>query len=261
MADLSGRVSIITGAASGIGRATAELFAAAGARVALADRDTVGLEEVTQSILKAGGDALAVPTDVAVAEECRQLVEAAVAWAGELHVVVNIAAVGQFDSTIETLEEAEWDRVLAINLKSVYLISKHAVPHLRSTGRHLRGGAVILNVASPHAFATTEGVCAYAASKGGVVALSRQMALDLAKDSIRVVSVVPGAVDTPMLRSHAERQNTTLDALGFHTDPRKIGRIGEPEEMAHALAFLASGDASFINAAPIFVDGGLLARL
>lgn len=253
---LAGKSALITGAASGIGRATAELFAAEGARVAITDIDEARLTETAARISAAGGTVLAQPADISRGAACRAFVEAAAAWAGSLHLVANVAGIGQFDSTVETLEEEEWDRVLAVNLKSVYLVSKYAVPHLRAAG-----GGAILNVASPHAFATTEGVAAYAASKGGVVALSRQMAIDLAKDNIRVLSIVPGAVDTPMLRSHAERQNTTLDALGFLSDPRAIGRIGTAEEMARALVWLASDEASFVNAAPIFVDGGLLARL
>jgi len=253
---LHNRVALITGAASGIGRATALLFAAEGARVAISDLNESGLQETAAQIQDAGGTVLARPADVSRGSACRALVEEAAAWGDGLHVVANVAGMGQFDATVETLEEEEWDRVLAVNLKSVYLVSKYAVPHLRTAGK-----GVILNVASPHACATTEGVAAYAASKGGVVALSRQMALDLARDNIRVVSVIPGAVDTPMLRAHAERQHTTLDALGFHTDPRAIGRIGQPEELARALLWLASDEASFVNAAPIIVDGGLLARL
>jgi len=250
------RVALVTGAARGIGRATALRFAAEGVRVVVSDRDAGGLEETAALVRAAGGDAFAHPADVGQSADCRALVEAAAEWGGGLHVVANVAGIGQFASTVETLEEDEWDRVLAINLKSVYLISRYAIPHLRRAG-----GGVILNVASPHAFATTEGVAAYAASKGGVVALSRQMAIDLARDGIRVLSVVPGAVDTPMLRSHAERQNTSLEALGFHSDPHSIGRIGSPEELANALVWLASAEASFFNAAPIIVDGGLLARL
>lgn len=256
MKRLENRVALITGAASGIGRATAIRFAAEGARVVISDVDRGRLEETASVISAGGGQVLAHAADLAVSGQVPGLVAAAVEWAGSLHVVANVAGIGQFDATVETLEEEEWDRVLAINLKSVYLVSKYAIPHLRAAG-----GGVILNVASPHAMATTEGVSAYAASKGGVVALSRQMAIDFAKDNIRVMSVIPGAVDTPMLRAHAERQNTTLEALGFHADQRAIGRIGSPEELANALLWLASEEASFVNAAPIVVDGGLLARL
>ncbi|MGV3720027.1 MAG: SDR family NAD(P)-dependent oxidoreductase [Actinomycetota bacterium] len=256
MKRLAGKVALVTGAASGIGRATAARYAAEGARVVASDVDATRLEETVAEITRLGGAALARRPDIAASADVRELVAAAVEWAGALHIVANVAGIGQFDSTVETLEEDEWDRVLAVNLKSVYLVSKYAIPHLRAAG-----GGVILNVASPHAMATTEGVSAYAASKGGVVALSRQMAIDFARDNIRVVSVIPGAVDTPMLRAHAERQHTTLDALGFHSDQRTIGRIGTPEELANSLLWLASDEASFVNAAPIIVDGGLLARL
>lgn len=253
---LAGKVALVTGAARGIGAATARRFAAEGARVVAADVDAAGAAETAARIVAEGGAALARRADVAAAAECEALVGAAAEWGGALHVVVNNAAVGQFDGTVETLPEAEWDRVLAINLKSVFLVSKYAVPRLRAAG-----GGAILNVASVHAFATSAEVAAYAAAKGGVVALSRQMAIDLAKDGIRVVSICPGAVDTPMLRSHVERQQTTLEALGISTDPRAIGRVGRPEELAAALCWLASDDASFVTGAPILVDGGLLASL
>lgn len=253
---LAGKVALLTGAARGIGRAAAELFAAEGARVALADVNAAGLEETASAIRVAGGAVWIRPTDVSRGDECRALVEGAVAWGGELHVVGNIAGVGQFGATVETLEEEEWDRVLAINLKSVYLVSRFAIPHLRAAG-----GGAILNVASPHAFATGEGLAAYAASKGGVVALSRQMAHDFARDRIRVMSIIPGPVDTPMLRAHAERMHTTLDALGFPADPGAMGRIASPLELARVLLWLASDEASAVNAAPIFADTGLLARL
>jgi len=256
MERLQDRVAIVTGAAGGIGRATAVLFAQEGARVVLADLSAERLEAVRAEIEAAGGHALAVPTDVSHRASCENLVRKAVEWGRALHVVANVAGVGQFDSTVETLEEDEWDRVIGINLKSVYLVSKFAIPHLRAAG-----GGVILNAASPHAFRTTEGVAAYAASKGGVVALTRQMAIDFARDKIRVVSIIPGAVDTPMLRAHAERQQTTLEALGFHADQGVVGRIGTPEELARAMVWLASDEASFVNAAPIIVDGGQMARL
>lgn len=256
MARLDKKAALITGAASGIGRATALAYAAEGARVAISDVNEAALAETVEAIRAAGGDVLARRADVASSADCRALVEAAAEWAGALNIIGNVAGIGQFDSTVETLEEDEWDRVLAINLKSIYLVSKYAIPHLRAAG-----GGVILNVASPHAFATTAGVSAYAASKGGVVSLTRQMAIDFAKDYIRVVSVIPGAVDTPMLRAHAERQNTTLDAMGFYTDQSMIGRIGTPQELANAMVWLASDEASFVNASPIYVDGGILARL
>jgi len=255
-ASLEGRVALITGAAGGIGRATALLFAERGARVALSDLNAEGLLETALLVEGGGGRVLAHPADVGRAASAEGLVEAAAEWGGRLDIVVNNAGIGQFDATVETLEEEEWDRVLAVNLKSVYLVSRPAIPHLRAAG-----GGVILNIASPHAFATTAGVAAYAASKGGVVSLTRQMAIDFARDRIRVVSVVPGAVDTPMLRAHAERQGTTLEALGFHADPGMMGRIGSPAEIARALAWLASDEASFVTGSPIIVDGGIMSRL
>lgn len=255
MGRVEGKVVLVTGAASGIGQATVQLMAAEGAAVLAADVNPAG-EAVAAAVRAAGGQARFVAGDVTRSVDAQRMVAAAVELGGGLDGVVNNAAVGIFDRTVETCSEAEWDRVIAINLKSIFLVSKYAIPHLRA-----RGGGVIVNISSPHAFATTPGVAPYAAAKGGVVALSRQMAMDFARDNIRVISVVPGAVDTPMLRSHADRQNTTLEALGFHADPRMIGRIAQPVELARVLLFLVSDEASFIQGAPIIADGGLLARL
>ena len=256
MARLAGKVALVTGAASGIGRATAIRYAAEGARVFATDVQEDALAQTIEGIRATGGAVSGAPFDVSRPADCAALVEAAAAWGGALHVLGNIAGVGQFAGTVETLPAAEWDRVIAINLSSIFHVSQHAVPHLRAAR-----GSVILNIASPHAYSTTEGCCAYAASKGGVLALSRQMAIDLVIDRIRVIAVIPGAVDTPMLHSHAARQNTTVEALGFSFQPTKLPRVGSPEEVANAMAWLASDEASFVTGAPMFVDGGALAHL
>ena len=252
---LTGKVALVTGMAAGIGRATFELLAAEGARVLGCDVRDDG-ERAASELRARGLEAAFMVADVSRRSDVERLVAETVQRFGGLDVVVNNAAVGVFHKTVESTEEDEWDRTLAINLKSVYLVSRAAVPHLRA-----RGGGSIVNVSSVHAFATTEGVAAYAAAKGGVLALSRQMALDLARDKIRVNAVVPGAVDTTMLQTHAELEGKSYEELGFVFDAAKIGRIGKPEEIARAILFLASDDSSFMTGAPLIVDGGLLARL
>ena len=252
---LDGKVALITGMAAGIGRATYEALAEAGAGVMGCDVRAEG-EEVAAALRARGLETTFSVADVSRREDVERLVAEAVERFGGLDVVVNNAAVGVFRKTVESTEEDEWDRTLAVNLKSVYLVSRAAVPHLRA-----RGGGSIVNVSSVHAFATTEGVAAYAAAKGGVLALTRQMALDLARDKIRVNALIPGAVETSMLQQHAALEGKSYEELGFVFDERKIGRIGRPEELARAMLFLASEESSFMTGAPLIVDGGLLARL
>jgi NAD(P)-dependent dehydrogenase (short-subunit alcohol dehydrogenase family) len=256
MTRLAGKVALVTGSAAGIGRATLELFAAEGARVMGADVRAAEGEAAVAAVCGRGHDVAFCRADCASRVDVERLVAETVARFGGIDVVVNNAAIGVFAKTVGNTTEDEWDRTIAINLKSVYLVSHYALPHLR-----VRGGGSIVNVSSVHAFATTEGVAAYAAAKGGVLALSRQMALDLARDNVRVNALVPGAVDTDMLRSHAEREGKSYEELGFSFDSRAIGRIGRPEQVARAILFLASEDASFVTGAPLIADGGLLARL
>lgn len=256
MTRFSGKVALVTGTAAGIGRATFERFAAEGARVMGADVRAAEGEAVARGVREQGHDVAFCQADCSSRADVERLVAQTVAQFGGLDIVVSNAAIGVFAKTVGNTTEDEWDRTLAINLKSVYLLGHYALPHLRT-----RGGGSIVNVSSVHAFATTEGVAAYAAAKGGVLALSRQMALDLARDNVRVNAVVPGAVDTDMLRSHAEREGKSYEELGFVFDSRAIGRIGRPDEIARVILFLASDEASFVTGAPLIADGGLLARL
>jgi NAD(P)-dependent dehydrogenase (short-subunit alcohol dehydrogenase family) len=256
MTRLAGKVALITGTTAGIGRAILERFAAEGAQVVGADRRAVGGEAVAAGVRARGHDVTFVPADVSRRADVARLVAETIARYGGLDIVVNNAAIGVFHKTVENTDEDEWDRTLAANLKSAYLVSRAAIPHLRQ-----RGGGSIVNLSSVHAYATTEGVAAYAASKGGLLALSRQMALDLARDNIRVNALVVGAVETDMLRAHAEREGKSFAELGWVSDPHAIGRIGQPEEIARAALFLASDESSFVTGAPLIADGGLLARL
>ena len=252
---VSGKVAIVTGATSGIGRATAVLLAREGASVVGAGRRTELGEELVAQLASEGIEGHFVETDVSRRESVERLVRDTVERYGRLDIVVNNAAVIQFGGVAETTE-AEWDHVINTNLKSVYLVCHESIPHLRASG-----GGSIINVASVHAYATIEKYAAYAASKGGIVALSRQMALDYTRDRIRVNSVVVGAVDTAMAHAHAASFGTTIDEAGFPDDERVVGRMAKPEEIAAGILFLASPDASFVNGAPFVIDGGLLARL
>lgn len=182
---------------------------------------------------------------------------ALVTGAGGIDVLINSAGVSRYGTVVET-EEAVWDDVLGVNLKSVFLVSRQAIPQLRR-----RGGGAIVNVSSTQAFAAQTGVAAYAASKGGVNALTRAMAVDHASENIRVNAVCPGSVDTPMLRAAAKlHQPDSPDALvAAWGTMHPLGRVAAAEEVAEAIAFLASSRASFITGAALTVDGGLLAAL
>lgn len=252
----SGRVAIVTGAASGIGRATANRLAHDGLTVACVDLDAAGLEAIVREIQQGGRSAMLAVADVARDEDCRDAVCIA-AQHGPIEVLVNVAGVMLPGDRVDQLSPADWNRVMAINVGSVFSMSRHVIPAMRETG-----GGVIVNTTSVHAFATTTGAASYAASKGAVVSLTRQMALDYAGDAIRVVAVAPGSVDTPMShRAAADAGAASLADLGFSADPRAVGRVGHADEVASAIAWLASSGASFVNGTTVGVDGGLLARL
>ena len=253
--EFAGKVAVVTGAASGIGKATARLIAEEGGRVVVCDRDADALATslAEAGSLEIGGTA----ADVARASDMERLVRFAVETHGGLDVLVNNAGVQMFGTVVELAEE-DWDRTLAINLKGAFLASKFAVPAMRE-----RGGGAIVNVASVHAFATVGNRVAYAASKTGLLGLTRAMALDHGPDNIRVNAVCPGAVDTPMLRDawpriHPGRPiGELLDELGaLHPG----GRIGRAEEVARVIAFLAGPRSGFVTGSEVKVEGGVLAR-
>jgi len=252
---LAGKVAIITGAATGIGRAGALLFAEAGARLALADVRKRELEETAADVNRAGGSAVAVVADLARPEDCALVVERAVAAHGRLDVLFNNAGVGTMvvGGTVETIDLDRWDLALDVNVRGIYLTSRAALPHLRAAG----GGAIV-NTASVSAFVgrAERPTHAYAASKGAVLALTRAMAVSYGRDRIRVNAICPGLIRTRLtadIAGGAERR-----AKEGHGIP--IGRIGEPEDIARCALFLASDDASFITGTQIVVDGGALAQ-
>jgi len=253
--ELEGKVGIVTGAGSGIGRAIAMLFAKEGAHVVVADlADGVGRETV-KLIQKAGGSALFAHCDVSKARDAESAIRATLEKFGGLDILVNNAGI-EVAGTVVELSEADWDRVLNVNLKGVFLMSKHALPELSK-----RGG-VIVNTASTAGFTSYPRCTAYCSSKGAVVSLTRAMALDHAKDGIRVNCVCPGAIDTPLHQKYLAalaptiREGYVRKQIASHP----IGRIGRPEEIAEAVLFLASAKSSFVTGAALIVDGGFLAQ-
>jgi NAD(P)-dependent dehydrogenase (short-subunit alcohol dehydrogenase family) len=244
-------VVIVTGGARGIGRATVDRLVAQGVRVVAVDQDADGLKDLETS----SPGVVTIVGDVSSPSIAREAVDAARDAFGRLTGLVNNAGIGAYGLTVESTSEEEWDRVVDVDLKSVYLFSHFAIPTIRDSG----GGAIV-NVASVHALATQAGLAPYAAAKGGVMALTRAMAIDHAPDGIRVCAVLPGAVDTPLLRGHAAILGVKVEDWGFGFDERSFPRVGRPEEIAAVITFLLSSDASFINGSPIITDGGLLAR-
>ena len=248
---LQGRVAIITGGNSGIGRATAVLFAGEGARVAIAARDEARGNETVADIARAGGQALFVPCDVRRAADCQGAVAATVESFGRLDVLFNNAGVIYPDRTVPNTTEEEWDTTMAVNVRGVYLMSKYAIPPMAASG----GGAII-NAASVLGLEGGRGVAAYCASKGAVVLLTKAMALDHAPQNIRVNSICPGSVDTPMLEGEIEALGGVEKARPVFVAKHPMNRISTPEEIARAVLFLASDDAAFVTGISLPVDGG-----
>ena len=248
-----GKVAVVTGAGAGIGRATAEAFAAEGAAVVAADWDEPAAQAVVAAITADGGQALAVHADVSQDGDAARIASATRDAFGGIDILFNNAAVQTYGSVWELPEEA-WDRTIGVNLKSIYLVSRHCIPVMME-----RGGGSIINTASVQGLASQRNVAAYAAAKGGVISLTRNMALDLGGHNIRVNSVCPGAIDTPLLRWASDlfggEAEDTEDMGAMHA----LGRVGQPEEVAKIVLFLASDDASFCTGGAYLVDGGLLA--
>ena len=245
----AGRVALVTGGGTGIGAATARRFAADGGRLALTGLDQGELDAMVAELEHAGIDARGWAADVGEERDVARLMEAAIGHFGRLDVLVNCAgtsAVGPVEST----SVGTWRRVLDTNLTGVFLMSRAAIPHLRQ-----RRGAIV-NVASQLAFSAVGGFAAYCASKAAVVHFSRCLALELIGDGVRVNVVCPGAVDTPLLRSAfpggVSPQGTLAELVAAHP----IGRLGTPEEIAGAVSWLASDDATFVVGATLVVDGG-----
>ncbi len=251
------KVALVTGAATGIGAATALAFAAEGAQVVLCDVNEAELGARLDEIEAGGGAGRVLLADVSQPAEARRMAEEAVAAYGGIDYLVASAGIQTYGTVVDT-DEDTWDRTLDVNAKGVYLAAKFCVPEMAK-----RGGGAIVNVASVQGLFSQPNVAAYAASKGAVIAMTRTMAIDHAADNIRANSICPGSIDTPLLRFAAEYaspedpEGAIKDWGGLHV----LGRVGQPEEMAQVALFLCSDAASFITGAAIVADGGLTIQL
>ncbi|MGH9870144.1 MAG: SDR family NAD(P)-dependent oxidoreductase [Candidatus Polarisedimenticolia bacterium] len=246
---LQGKIALITGGGTGIGRAIALLFGGEGARVVVAGRRSDPLQQVVRDIRARGGVATFTRGDVTKPDRVEMMVNGAVYNFGGLDILVNNAGVFVEGSVVE-MDEKKWDRVIGTNLKGAYLVSRLAIPVLKT-----RGGGSIINVASVHGLVGMKGGAAYCASKGGLVQLTRAMALDHAADRIRVNAICPGYVDTPMTRDEGGG-STWLDATVAGVP---IPRAGQPEEVARLALFLASEESGWMTGSALTLDGGFTA--
>jgi NAD(P)-dependent dehydrogenase (short-subunit alcohol dehydrogenase family) len=250
MTRLTNKVALITGGTSGIGEATAILFAKEGASVAITGRNHKRGEEVRDKIMRAGGKSIFIPTDVRRSDDCRRAVEQTLAAFGQLDILFNNAGVF-YPHTIVDCSEQEWDEQLDVNLKGTFLMSKFALPEMIR-----RGSGVIINNSSGWGIVGGDSAVAYCASKGGVVLLTKAMAIDHGRQGIRVNCICPGDVETPMLPEDARMRGLNWQDYLAGCANRPLGRIGTSDEIAKAALFLASDDSSFMTGAALVVDGG-----
>ena len=246
-----GQFCIVTGAASGIGLATSKLLSSNGATVLGLDRsDNAG----TSANVFAEDNNLYRKCDLSVPAEIEKVF--AEFKTSKLAALFNVAGLPTNGLGIEETSVSDWDRIINVNLRAVFLTAKYSLPLFKNNG----GGAIV-NVSSVHAYSTMKNHAAYAASKGGMNSLTTELAIELNPQSIRVVGVAPGSIRTPMTTTDLKRDSELLNSLGFPTDGKSIGHVGEPEEIARILTWCASSEASFITGTTIQADGGLLSRL
>ena len=249
---LSGKVAIITGGASGIGRATALLFAREGAAVAVADVNQDAGQRVVEEIARSDGSAFFENVDVTVAADCHRLAESTMRELGRIDILFNNAGIIRRASVMD-LDEDDWDRIMAVNVKSIYLLSREVIPHMEK-----RGAGSIINTASGWGLAGGPKAAAYCASKGAVVLLTKAMAIDHGP-RIRVNCICPGDTDTGMLRDEAEQLGEENQRFFAEAAKRPLRRVGTPGEIAQAVLYLASDASSFVTGTALVVDGGGLA--
>lgn len=246
---LKDRIAVITGSASGIGRASALEFAKEGAKVVVADINPAGARETVKQIESAGGTAVPVETDVSTPQSVQGLVQKTLQRFGKIHILFNNAAI-QVNKTVEDTTFEEWNREIGINLGGVFLCSKYFLPHLRATK------GCIVNMASVNGF-FVEPLCAgYCATKGGIMALTKAMAIDHGKDGVRVNCICPGYIDAGLAWEYFEVQPNPAEARKAAGKLHALGRVGQPEEVGRLAVFLASDDASFMTGSVVVVSGG-----
>jgi NAD(P)-dependent dehydrogenase (short-subunit alcohol dehydrogenase family) len=253
-AQFQDEVALVTGGAGGMGRAIAQAFAAAGASVLVADVNRNGGEETAASITQSGGRAKFVETDVADANAVQAMVRAAVDAFGELKCAVNAAAIELERDRLADLDEATFDRLVAVNLKSIFLCLKFEILQMLAQG----GGGAIVNIASTNSFRPQPHQSVYTATKHGVLGMTRNAAIDYAGDGIRINAICPGSIDTPMLRDAMERRGRDPEEVAGRLS--LIGRFGTVDEIAKAALWLCSDESTFTIGHALAVDGGYLAR-
>lgn len=247
------KVALITGGASGIGRATALLFAREGAAIALADVNADAGLRVAEEITEAGGRVFFERVDVTRAADCQRLAKRTIREFGRVDILFNNAGIIRRATVLE-LTEDDWDRVMAVNVKSIYLLSREVIPLMQQAG-----GGTIINTASGWGLAGGAKAAVYCASKGAVVLLTKAMAIDHGQQKIRVNCICPGDTDTGMLREEAKQLGEENSRFLAESAKRPLGRVGSPEEIAQAALYLASDASSFVTGTALVVDGGGLA--
>jgi NAD(P)-dependent dehydrogenase (short-subunit alcohol dehydrogenase family) len=250
---LQSKVTLITGGASGIGRATALLFAREGASVIIVDLNESAGNQVAKEISVGGGRAKFLKADVTKADDCKRLVDGTIADFGRIDILFNNAGIIR-RSTVVGLSEEDWDRVMDVNVKSIFLMSRLVIPVMAR-----QGGGSIINTASGWGLTGGAKAAVYCASKGAVVLLTKAMAVDHGPQNIRVNCICPGDTDTGMLRNEAQQLGEARDNFLAEAARRPLGRVGKPEEIAQAALYLASDASSFVTGTALVVDGGGLA--
>lgn len=247
--EMRGKVAIVTGGSSGIGKATAMAFARAGARVGLVARKKTPLEDVANLIKSAGGDAIAIPADVTIEKDCERIIDDTVRSFGKLDVLVNAAGM-IFNGTIENTTLARWDEMFNLHVRAVFYLTQVALPHLLKTQGN------VVNVSSINGERAFPNVLAYCTSKAAVDQLTRCVALELAPRGVRVNAICPGVTVTELHRSGGMDESTYQRFLEHSKETHPLGRVGNPEEIANLILYLASPQASWITGVTYLIDGG-----
>jgi NAD(P)-dependent dehydrogenase (short-subunit alcohol dehydrogenase family) len=255
MGRVQGKVALVTGGALGIGRATCLLLAREGASVAVTDVLAAEGEKLVQQISEAGGVARFFRLDVASEENVRAVVHQVVAAFGRLDILVNNAGIAGANKPTHEVTEEEWDRVTAVNVKGVFFCTKHAIPHLRRAG-----GGGIVNLSSIYGLVGAPDVPPYHASKGAVRLMTKTDALLYAREGIRVNSVHPGYIWTPMVENHLKSLGDVEEGRKALAELHPVGRVGEPDDIAYGILYLASDEARFVTGSELVIDGGYTAR-